>query len=130
MPTIYALKGRHNSGKTTTLRLLETTLLTKYPLNSTVFRTGVVDITVVMDINGQRIGIACGGDSETIVLKNLKTLTSYNCDIIFCATRSRGKTVTAVNSYSATHTVHFERKQHGLNNDAAIVSRLLTLSGL
>jgi hypothetical protein len=130
MPKIYALKGRHNSGKTTTLILLETTLIAKYPSNLIAFRTGVVDITVIIDVNGQRIGIACGGDSEAIVLKNLKILTTYNCDIIFCATRSRGKTVAAVNSYSATHAVHFEHKQHGLNNDAAIVTRLLALSGL
>lgn len=130
MPTIYALKGRQNSGKTTTLKLLESTLQSKYPSNTTLFRTGTVDITIVMDINGQTVGIACGGDSEAIVLKNLRALSGYKCDIIFCATRSRGRTVKAVNSYLASHIVHFEYKKPNTNNDAAIVSRLMTLSGL
>jgi len=130
MPLIYALKGRHNSGKTTTLKLLETMLVSKYLLTTQVYRTGTGDITVVMNINGQRVGIASGGDSEAIVLTNLKTLISYKCDIIFCATRSRGKTVSAVNSYALSHTIHFELKKPNLHNDSAIASKLMGLAGL
>lgn len=130
MPTIYALKGRHDSGKTTTLKLLETTLISKYLSHKIIYRTGATDIVVIMDINGQRLGISSGGDSESIVLKNLNKLISHNCDYIFCATRSRGKTVAAVKGFSNSHTIHFESKLPNLNNDASVVSLLMKLSGL
>lgn len=132
MRKIYALKGRHDSGKTTTLKLLNKNLKSKYPMRTTIYEDGNVDITVVMDINGQKIGIASGGDTQDIVLHNLKRLTSdkYKCDIIFCATRSRGKTIDAVKSYSSTHSIHFECKQPDSNDDSVVVERLIELSGL
>ncbi|MFH4538777.1 hypothetical protein [Vibrio alginolyticus] len=131
MPTIYALSGRHNSGKTTTLNLLLTSLESKYPSRTEVFRRGRKDLTVVMDLpSGQRVGVACGGDTAFVVNSNLTTLTSHNCDVIFCATRSYGGTVDAVNTYAASHSIHFEVKQVNANDDLVVARKLLTLTGL
>ena len=52
-----------------------------------------VDIEVVITIDKLKIGIKSKGDPNSGLTESLENFASQNCDIIICATRSRGDTV-------------------------------------
>jgi len=54
------------------------------------------DICVVVDAKGKRIGLSSQGDKPDIIQKNLEFLVQEDCEIIFCACRSRNPTVKVV----------------------------------
>ena len=54
------------------------------------------DICGAIYYNGKKIGINSAGDVPRDVRRQLKKLAEKNCDIIFCASRSKGDTVKEV----------------------------------
>lgn len=103
MNTIIALKGRRKIGKTQTIRTVDELLRAKYP-SATVEheRRTKVEITVVLTVNGVKIGIDSQGDS-------LNLLSSLGCEIIICPTRTSGRTFTAINKLSGYEVVWLEQ---------------------
>lgn len=115
---IYALKGRGESGKTTTLKYLILNILTSPSLVKIIYSNGKVSKEVILQelydertdrINGVQhlvenyqvvfsfenkiIGINTSGDNKDEVNKSIEILKKYNCDVGFCACRSKGETV-------------------------------------
>lgn len=97
---IIANWGGSNEGKSTTIKLLFNLLREEFP--SAILEPEIIDltydITVVMKIDGLRIGIESQGDPKSYLLKSLEYFASINCDLIICSTRNRGSTVNAVNA--------------------------------
>jgi len=55
------------------------------------------DFRLIIEIKGKIIGIESQGDPKTNLKGRLEELvTKYNCDLIFCTSRTRGETVWAV----------------------------------
>lgn len=54
------------------------------------------DIEVVITFGSIKIAVVSQGDPGTNLLGRLKSMADQGCDIIFCATRPRGKTEEAV----------------------------------
>ena len=54
------------------------------------------DICVTVNIKGKRTGLNSAGDVAEEIVEQLKFLADKNCSIIFCACRSKGDTVKAV----------------------------------
>ena len=54
------------------------------------------DIRVVLTINGIKIGIESQGDPGGRLIESLDLFVKLKCQLIICATRTRGKKVTAV----------------------------------
>jgi hypothetical protein len=53
-------------------------------------------VSVILTIDGVKIGIASKGDPRTGLARRLNRLRDRDCSVIICATRTRGATVTAV----------------------------------
>lgn len=106
MKTIIAVSNGVNRGKTKTLRELALQLMSKYP-NFNSIEPDLIkiesihdhDFRIVIEIKGKIIGIDTQGDPNTKLEERLEGLASiYQCDIIFCATRTRGKTIQSVHN--------------------------------
>ena len=111
--TIIAVYGRQNEGKSSTIKSTFSKLINDYvnysifPPLSQIYLT--TDIYVVVTINNIRIGFESQGDpnSRIITQNTLEKLAANpssshfdpnysNCDIIVCASRTSGATVTEV----------------------------------
>lgn len=107
MGTIIAIWHAENKGKTATIREIANTLLEMFPdlilvsaNPETVPITG--DFRLVVEINGTIIGLESQGDPSTNLVGRLVELVEdFNCDIIYCTTRTRGETVIAVDTVAS-----------------------------
>lgn len=88
---VYALYGPSNSGKTSTLNQFVEHLKIKAEKELYSKKLSNGDQLIVMLVNGVYIGISTQGDSKAQVERNLD-LIEPKCNIIFCATRTRGGT--------------------------------------
>lgn len=98
MKKIIALKGVANVGKSDTIRKVYELLLKRYPnakieCRNRIFR---IETNVVLIIDGVKIGIESKGDPSSNLPKKLDAFKSAGCQVIICATRSKGQTVDAV----------------------------------
>lgn len=104
MKTIVAIWNGANTGKTETIRELANLLVTTYPNYITIYPIPIqinpkYDFRLVIEINGVIIGLESQGDPSTNLEKRLDDMVnSYQCNLVFCTTRTRGETVWAVNN--------------------------------
>ena len=100
MKKIIVLRGVANVGKTTTLVKLFLRLIQhKCSIEVEIFKP-VRDIQVTVTAGNVKIGIGSSGDVAEQVKANLNIFAQSNCDIVFCATRTRGGTVDAVEEFA------------------------------
>lgn len=94
---IIGIKNKSNKGKTTTIRSVAEIMCQKYLNKKRNFIGEVYEsIDVVINNKQIRIGIISQGDPSTGLSKKLLEKVSDNCDVIICATRTSGETVSAV----------------------------------
>jgi hypothetical protein len=98
---VIALWGRLNLGKSETIRKVYELLISKYKdAKTNEYPKPIlnrVDIRVVLTINGIKIGIESQGDPGRLP-ESLSLFVEVSCNIIICATRTRGHSVDAVNA--------------------------------
>jgi hypothetical protein len=103
---IIALKGKANVGKSHTIKLVSDFLLSNYKNLKIVSKIpSNIDISIIIDISGIKIGIESQGDPGGRLSESLIQFLEMNCDIIICATRTRGQTVNAVNKLNSSHNI-------------------------
>lgn len=138
MVKIISLKGKADTGKTTTLRKLWDYLNEKKhdALEEIQVRTNE-KFSIFHNCDGHTIGVFTQGDPGVEIAQALNTLIDKDCDIIFCACRTYGQTFRDVASFnSANCKVYFANKQVSDDiSDAEIcneadVKRIMTFSGL
>jgi hypothetical protein len=102
---IIVLSGKSNIGKSETIKIVYKLLLEKYPSLQTILQPAATrkEIRVVIEINGKCIGIESRGDSRTHVDTALKIFADHECDIILCASRTRGGSWDAVQEFGLAH---------------------------
>lgn len=93
MNTIIAIRGVGNVGKTETIKNIYHLLKSKYPEAKIENKICGLDIRVIFTVNGVKIGIESRGDPSSRLFKSIPLFVQRQCNIIICATRSRGKTV-------------------------------------
>jgi UDP-glucose 6-dehydrogenase len=95
MKKVFAVRGKGNSGKTTSILMAYKKILKKYSGAKIIFyKEYLKEITAVIDIGGIVIGFETQGDPNSRLNASLKLfLNKHECDIIICATRSYGQTV-------------------------------------
>lgn len=103
---IHYLAGTEGCGKTETLNRACQKILGLDP-NS--------ELTAVLKINGINVGISTHGDYPWEVKDSLKYFADKGCEVILIATRSKGGTKKAVESYKTTYDVYRIIKK-GLEN--------------
>ena len=144
MVKMFVLQGVHDSGKTSTLTLLNELLRKKYPniegnpKCSTRGKYKDFQVIYTLTVNGKelRIGIKTDGDNGDAVYGDVGSLVDDECNIIFCTCRSYGGTVEAVKRLSEEADVRFvkktleadESKRRKVNT--ADAQKLLALAGL
>ena len=86
-----ALYAAGNRGKTTTLKILIENLKENGAkvLEEKPVWEGSPDLLFSCKYKGKTVGVATGGDIQVLVEKAFAFFDTYNCDIVFCATRSR-----------------------------------------
>ncbi len=112
------LQGASNVGKSTVLkRLIENFkkmgAVEKYASKKIADCTTTNDVIVVLQYKESIIGINTYGDYASIIEKGIKLLDTYHCDIIFGAMRTKGETVTYVDSLKK-------------DNDICIIKKMAT----
>lgn len=141
MTSIYALQGKRDCGKTSTLKEVFVQLQKKYPSAKVNFlipgRGGDIKVTMEISINNKKllVGIETQGDPNSRLNQSLHDFIQMGCDIIFCAARTSGMTVNAVKHYaSLSHSVTFVQKvmvQQNFNQvNIQQAQSMITLSGL
>lgn len=144
MVKMFVLQGVHDSGKTSTLTILDELLRKKYPniegnpKCSTRGKYKDFQVIYTLTVNGKelRIGIKTDGDNGDAVYGDVGWLVDNKCNIIFCTCRSYGSTVEAVKRLSEEADVTFvkktleadEAKRRKVNT--ADAQKLLALAGL
>ena len=114
---IFALYGVSNVGKTSTLKLIAREIMRQFfgAASSVVLEplpTG--ELIVIITTGKIKIGITSQGDPNTGLAERLKDFLANNCDIIFCATRTSGGTITnveemeRVNGYRTTWVTNYQ----------------------
>jgi hypothetical protein len=99
MPRLFAVKGRPRSGKGKTVRLVYKKLLATFPDAKTKLcqrSTNGRDCCAVLSIEGTMIGIESDNHPKDRTASSLKLFFRNRCDVIVCATLTRGSTVKAV----------------------------------
>ncbi|MGV7106427.1 hypothetical protein [Flavobacterium sp. U410] len=116
MKHIVALYGTSNVGKSMTIKLLYQKLIDNYEKDILLdsvkqMKSFDGDIRVVITINGKVIGIESQGDPNSRIFESLPFFVELKCDIIICATRTRGGTVKIVNQYKNEYNIHWEEQK-------------------
>lgn len=121
MPEIFALQGAGNCGKSTVLVNLYKEIMSKYPAATIqAIHPGTVDIAIIISgVKGLVVGIESQGDPRSRLQNTLANFVAANCDIIFCACRTRGMTVGWVNALSPQYNVRFVKQKIVVNNYVA-----------
>ncbi|EPF25294.1 hypothetical protein HMPREF1221_02380 [Treponema socranskii subsp. paredis ATCC 35535] len=144
MVKMFVLQGVYDSGKTSTLTILNDLLREKYPdidgnpKCSTRGKYKDFQVIYTLTVNGKKqyIGIKTDGDNGDAVYGDVGWLVDNKCNIIFCSCRSYGGTVEAIKRFSEEADVTFvkktleadESKRRKVNT--ADAQKLLALAGL
>lgn len=109
--TIIAVRGVANQGKSASIKIAYSLLRERYPTAKIEELHIGVDITVVITIDGVKVGIESQGDPNSRLFQSLDHFVDIGCKVIVCATRSRGATVEAVNSLAGKYRIEWYPKQ-------------------
>jgi len=99
MKRVIALFGTGESGKTTTLNLVFEKLEEYISLENLEYHIDGYDIRRIFTFNGKKVGFETQGDPNSRLGESLKLFKDLNCDIVVCATRTRGSTCDLVIDY-------------------------------
>lgn len=94
--TVIALKGIGGQGKSETIKRLRNLIKSTYTHHVENILIDKGDVKVIIEIKGVKIGIESQGDPDSRQEKSISEFVSKNCDIIICASRTRGETVDTV----------------------------------
>nr|WP_314781798.1 hypothetical protein [uncultured Treponema sp.] len=126
MKALYALQGVSKKGKSSTLNILIDELAKKYP-NATkrilIPGRGRDQQVIFYNLNGHIIGIETQGDPNSRLPQSLKDFATAQCDIIFCACRTSGSTVDAIQNFAKqySYTVNIIKQPYEKNGCKFIV---------
>jgi hypothetical protein len=101
MSAIIALKGRPNTGKSTTLGILYTMMKQgDYHLFQDKKRRNSKDFYVIFEKAGKRIGLTSYGDTRDAINNLLSYFIQQGCSILLCACHTKGYTLQAVENFT------------------------------
>lgn len=123
MKTIIAIYGASGTGKSTTIietykMLLERIPKPKDPPDSD------YDINEIIEYCGKKIGIVGTGDPNSDHAELIDEKHEANCDIILCASRTKGETVENIRKYYSNYNVIWSSNLYLTFSDKTMVEKL------
>ncbi len=105
MKELIVLSGMANVGKSATLNEVFSLLEKKYKDSAAIteLRRTRIELRVVVEIDGVRIGIDSRGDRAPQVKDALEMLRRARCSIIVCASHTRGGTIDEVRRFAEVY---------------------------
>jgi hypothetical protein len=110
MKTVIALYGPANTGKSSTVKKVYELLKAKYPNAPVTHEIIHHDVRAIIKINGHSIGIESQGDPGSRIFTSISLFVQEECDIIVCATRTRGQTVEVIENLKPQYCVNWVQK--------------------
>ncbi|MTB44155.1 hypothetical protein [Providencia sp. wls1950] len=120
-PHILALKGKSNTGKTTTIKRVRSKILEHFGNQAIetdfLSKRATSDIKRIIKIGEFKIGIESQGDpvgpSKGLgrLHDSLKYFDEQGCNLIICTSRDSGKTVGYINVYEPKYTIISYKKK-------------------
>lgn len=98
MKTVICIWGTEHIGKTT---LIHTVFDTLNLSGTPPLQTWGDDMLAILNIQGKTVGFASMGDPGSNQADCLQRLATNNCEVILCASRTKGQTVNTVGNLSA-----------------------------
>lgn len=115
MKKLIGLYGTSNVGKSQTIKSVYQKLCENFQdfkfhkdFEQITHQNG--DISIVIIINGKTIGLESQGDPNSRIFFSLPIFAKLKCDIILCATRTRGGTVVEVQKLSKEYEIIWIKK--------------------
>lgn len=104
---MLVISGSGSCGKSTSIKLAYQSIITRALRKHTPLQAGYLystdrEVAVYIDLP-LRLGIATRGDSPTHVNDGLNFFSTNKCQMIVCATRSRGGSFQAAMNFAASH---------------------------
>lgn len=98
MKYIIAVRHTGQKGKSSTIKSIADSLLETYPRCKRIFPDPFIlprtkDFRIILGIRKIIVGLESQGDPGTQLLKRLRQVAKFDCDIIYCTCRSSGQTV-------------------------------------
>jgi hypothetical protein len=118
MKTIVAVRGVGSCGKTTSIKRVPELLRRAHPDATVEWFVNGVEIKVIITINGALVGIESQGDPNSRLPRSLDYFVKVGCEVIVCATRSRGGTVDAVSALADKYQIQWLIKHRGERAEA------------
>jgi hypothetical protein len=106
---VFVVNGVSNVGKTDTIKLTCDLLVSTYPDATKSHHKRGKERHEIITINKIKIGIESMGDPGSRLPKSLIFFKDNNCQIIICATRTRGATVDAVSNLGSDYPAKWYR---------------------
>ena len=111
MKKVFALRGPSKTGKTQTNRTFDELLRAKFPGAIVEHEhRSPAELRAVLSIDGVKIGIETTGENIKRINESFDLFVKLGCELIICATRTKGQTVAAVESLPGYEAVWFERR--------------------
>jgi hypothetical protein len=101
--TIIAIFGASNQGKSSSIKEIVNRFNIIFPTAIIDYKITGTDILVIIRIGKVKIGVESHGDPGSRLESSLQLFVKEKCDIIVCATRTRGATVELVNNMFSIH---------------------------
>src|ERR1035437_5155102 len=92
MKTAFVIRGKGNTGKSTTIWIIYERLLKKYP-DAVFVGTNGANIRGILTIKKVKIGIEGQGDTVKVLLASLREFARKKCLVIICTDRTTRRKV-------------------------------------
>jgi D-arabinose 5-phosphate isomerase GutQ len=102
MKKVIVVRGISNSGKTTSIKAALDLIKSNPSTEVNLLKNGK-DLIVVISINGVIVVIASAGDTEEILEALLEAIKNIKWDVLVCATKSRGRTVSFIKEFAKNY---------------------------
>ena len=101
--TVIAISGASNQGKSASIKEIVQRITLRFPSAFVDYKINTADVKAIIQIGHVKIGIESQGDPGSRLGASLQEFIKEGCDIIVCATRTRGETVELVNEMFAKY---------------------------
>jgi energy-coupling factor transporter ATP-binding protein EcfA2 len=119
---IIALRGKSGVGKSTTLQLLYKLLISN-PGSKPLYFESVgrkLDFLAIVSVEGFTIGLFNRGDQPATVQGLLERLVKKKCDVIVCASRTKGEVDKILDAYARKYKISTLQKKARFGKSEAV----------